>query len=50
MSIGVLLLQPPDVVDAGEAMRRADSAMYHAKTTGRGVVVWEEGMLQSKAC
>ncbi|MFV0420667.1 diguanylate cyclase domain-containing protein [Oleidesulfovibrio sp.] len=43
MSIGVVLLGL-DAPDHSVAMRRADAAMYHAKTMHLGVVLWEAGM------
>lgn len=43
MSIGVVMLGA-DAPDDSVAMRRADAAMYHAKTMNLGIVLWQEGM------
>ena len=44
-SVGIVLIDPGAELDASEAFRRADLAMYRAKETGRGQYAFYEPLL-----
>jgi diguanylate cyclase (GGDEF)-like protein len=46
-SVGIAL-QPPGPARAGDLLRDADMAMYHAKFSGKNHVVWFDAMLRDR--